>query len=219
VQSKKLLEYFNADGAKRAILVREPGGTNYGEALRALIKHPEKTIRLIASGFSGHEDFPQELDLGDDFSRSPYCELFMFAAARAEFVDKIVLPALHDGLIVICDRFYDSTTAYQGGGQFHHDELMLQVIGDINQIAARSKTPNLTIFIDISVDTMIGRRQKVQDKDAHFEITCDRDFFERTRDAYQRIAIREPNRFKTVDGHQTIEQVWQDILKLTQTIT
>jgi dTMP kinase len=212
VQTIMLLKYLQ-DLGKKVILVREPGGTLYGEALRGLIKHPKMAIQAINGAFIGHEDFPQTLDLSAGFdNRSPYCELFMFAAARAEFFDKVVKPALKDGKIVISDRGPNSTTAYQGGGRFNHDPIMIQAIYEINHIATQGITPYLTLLLDISIEEMIKRRKRESEKDAHFEKTCDRAFFERVRTEYHNIA-KEDIDLEIIDGEMDVESVFEAIKK------
>lgn len=212
VQSEKLFKFFKKLH-KEVILVREPGGTPYGETLRAVLKHPKIAIRAINEAFTGHEDFPQGLDLSEGFEhRSPLSELFMFAAARAEFVEKIIKPARAKGKIIIVNRFYDSTTAYQGGGRFNHDPAMLNAIDCINMIATGGIVPDATLFLDISIEEMMKRRAKQTDKDAHFENTCDEKFYERVREGYLRIA-KEEKRFVPINGEQEIEMVFRDIIR------
>jgi dTMP kinase len=217
-QTKRLLEYLHQNGNRKVRLVREPGGTLYGEALRALLKHPELAFGGIANILAGHEDFPSELNFPNNYQRSSVCELFMFAAARAEFVDKIIAPALKAGEIIIADRFYDSTQAYQGGGRFHSSLSVISTIKQVNTMATQGIAPNLTILIDISVEEMLKRRRAKPDKDAHFEKTCDVEFFNRVRNEYLQIAREEPDRVMVVNGEQFIEDVWQDVLVHVQKV-
>jgi len=212
-QSKRLLTYFQQLG-QPVVLTREPGGSVYSEALRTIIKHPQQAINGLAEVFNGHEDFPQTMATIDYFSRSGYCELFMFLAARAELVSKLIKPGLLKGQIIIIDRSLDSTRAYQGGGRFNSDPQIIATINLLNEIALQGVKPDLTIFLDIAIETMIARRIKSKTKDAHFEETCDREFFARTRNEYLSIARDEPKRFRVIDGEQTIDQVWTDIRTL-----
>lgn len=212
-QSKKLLAYLKQLG-QPAILLREPGGTVYGEALRALLKHPQLAIAGINMALKHHEDFPQLIDLDGDFSRSPYCELFMFLANRSEFIDKKVKSALETGQIVITDRLHYSTRAYQGGGRFYHDPEMIKNINQLNGIALQGILPDLVFLLDISVEEMIKRRNKEVGKDAFFETTCDREFFARTRQEYLSVALEEPGRFVIIDGTKSIDTIHQEVVRL-----
>lgn len=210
-QSHRLSAYLKQPG-QEVILTREPGGTIYGEALRALLKHPVIAFKGLEKAFSDHDDFTSLFFSVDDFYRSAYTELFMFMAARSEFVDKLIKPALSSGAIVIADRFSDSTRAYQGGGRFNNDRHMVSTINFLNVVAVQGVIPDLTFFLDITIEEMIKRRKQVSDKDAFFERSCDRAFFERTRQEYLQIAQDEPERFIVIDGSMSIEAVHQAII-------
>lgn len=214
-QTRRLLTYFQTLN-QPAILLREPGGTVYGEALRALLKHPQLAITGINQALAGHEDFPEPIDVSGDFSRSPYCELLMFVANRVEFIDKKVQPALAAGKTVITDRLHYSTRAYQGGGRFHHHSKMIAKINWLNDIAMQGIKPNIVFLLDITVEEMLRRQQQNKDKDAFFEKTCNRDFFERTRTEYLNIAQEEPNRFVVIDGTRSIDDIHEEIIELVK---
>ncbi|MDO8669410.1 MAG: dTMP kinase [Candidatus Buchananbacteria bacterium] len=217
-QSKRLLAYFKKLN-QPAILTREPGGTPYGEALRAMIKHPEIAIGSIIKAFAGHEDFPKDIDISEGFYRSDYCELLMFLAARAEFVAKSIKPSLARGEIDIIDRFYDSTRAYQGGGRFLGNPTVVAMINKLNKFVLQGLKPAITFFLDITVDEMIARRNRAAQKDAYFEKTCDRNFFDRARCEYFKIAKEEPDRFVIIDGNRDIEEIHLEIIKKIATIS
>lgn len=216
-QSSRLLAYF--EKLKQPVsLLREPGGTIYGEVLRAILKHPELAVKGITDIFHGHGDFPNSIDVSMGFSRSPYCELFMFLASRAEFIDKKVKPALEAGEIVITDRLHYSTRAYQGGGRFFSDPKMITTINALNEIALQEILPDLIFFLDISIEEMIRRRHKEAGKDAFFEKTCDRGFFERVRKEYLNIALDEPDRFIIIDGIKSIEEIHMQIISRVKSL-
>ncbi|NCN07218.1 dTMP kinase [Candidatus Falkowbacteria bacterium] len=210
-QATKLLAFLKAIN-REAIILREPGGTVYGEILRTVIKHPQLATKAINEVFNGHEDFPQPIDIANGFARSPYCELFMFLANRAEFIDKRVKPALASGQIVITDRLHYSTRAYQGGGRFHSEPEMIKTINHLNAIALQGILPDLVILLDISIEEMIKRRTQESDKDAFFEKTCDQDFFNRTRNEYLKIAEEEASRFRIIDGTRSILDIHHTII-------
>jgi len=189
-------------------LEHEPGGTLYGEALRAILKHPELALPPIYAAVSGHSDFSQaQLPDNPDYKRTPECELFLFAASRAEFTNKII-DLMLDGINVIVNRFSDSTTAYQGGGH----GLSTSAIITINQMATQDLWPNLTLLIDIPIETMLERVAKQgKEKNAFFEQRYDRNFFERVRDEYLDIARRNPERVKVIDGTKPVKEVFEQI--------
>jgi len=198
-----------------AIASHEPGGTAYGEAMRALIKHPEIALPAIFMAFQGHSDFPEATSLFKQHvcERTPEAELLMFEVARAEFSAGVIEPNLSRGVTIVCDRLHDSTTAYQGGGRM----LDLQtdyrgLINRVNLFALRGLKPDLTFYLDIPVEVMLERVAKQNDeKNAHFERTCKPEFFQRVRRAYLEIAKQEPRRFIVIDGDQPPATVFKFI--------
>lgn len=213
VQSQKLLEYLKSLNRCLVSLLREPGGAVYGETLRAILKHPELAIPAIGEAVKGHADFPkgivipESLDQKQRFKRSPLCELFLFLAARTEFTDQGLKPRLDNGEVVIVDRCYDGSRAYQGGGRFNSEQKMITFINHLNLMTMQGITADITFFLDISINEMIRRQISQKHKDAFFETTCDRKFFERTRAEYLNIAQDEPNRFIVIDGEESIETI------------
>lgn len=199
-----------------AILSREPGGVPYGEALRALLKHPELTLPAIWRELRGHEDFPDLKLLPYEFSRSSECELFMFLAARAEFVNSFVRPKLAQGKIVILDRFLDSTRAYQGGGRFYSHPDKISLISQMNRLASPGLNPDITFLLNISVAEMIQRQQSKRGGDAFFERTCNKSFFERVRQEYLTIAQEAPERVVVIDGAKDINKINAQIVRATE---
>lgn len=197
----------------KAVVKREPGGTPYGEAIRALLKHPDLALPALEKAMSGHGDMLiSATDTGVDLSRTAECEVFLFLASRAEFCAKVIEAELRNGCHVIADRLYDSTVAYQGGGRFHSDLHMLEFISRANAVAMRGIKPIKTIFLDISVETMRRRLDfEHPDKVAVFEKE-DREFFQRTIDAYHWIAKREPERVIIVDAERSVPVVFEEVL-------
>lgn len=156
---------------------RQPGGTVLGASIRELLQSTGVTICDIS-------------------------ELMLFAADRAQHA-MAIKGILHDR-IVVCDRFSDSTFAYQGHGRM----IDLDLIKQINLIALQGLTPSLTFFIDIPVHMAIARRKGSSADRIESE---DRAFFERVRAGYQAIAKDEPNRVVTIDGSCTEEQVFSQV--------
>ena len=192
----------------------EPGGTPYGEALRMLLKHPQKAMMALFNEFKDHSDFPDIKILLDkalknelNIFRVPQCELFMFEAVRAEF-SKLMRGLLDTGINIISDRFADSTTAYQGYGH----GLNLRYVEEMNRIAVAGLWPDLTFFLDITIEEMIKRvALQSKEKNAFFEQHCNQEFFERVRHGYLEIAKAEPTRFLVINGDQPKEQVFEKI--------
>lgn len=164
-------------------LLREPGGTRIGEAIRAILLDPQNTALV------------------------PMAELMLYEAARAQLVAERINPALKNGGIVLCDRFYDSTAAYQGGGRgFNMDTLT-----HLNQFATGGLAPDLTIIIDLPVAAGLKRAAGREAADRLEQE--DTAFHERVRAAFLEIARNEPGRVHVVDGAGTPETVAAQIAR------
>lgn len=179
-QIKLLDEYLRNKGYK-TLLTREPGSIGLGEKVREIL-------------------------LNYDGEVSSVCESFLFLADRAQNVDCIIKPALDDGTIVICDRHTDSSVAYQGYGR----GLDIDRINMLNNIATSGLKPDLTIVLDVDVETSQARVGSEKDRMESAGI----EFFERVRKGYLEIAKQEPERVKVVDAKQTIEDIHNQILEL-----
>ena len=175
-----LADALSRSGAKTLVL-RDPGGTAIGERIRAVLLDREL------------------LDMSD------FTELFLFSASRSQLVQEIIKPALHAGTIVVCDRFYDSTTAYQGWSR----GLSLEAIKSINRVAADGLLPAITYFIDIPVSE-IELRMKRQKAGADRMEMSGRAFYERAREGFLQLAKEEP-RFEVIDGRMSIEEIRQKV--------
>ena len=174
-----------ADGLSKSgmktLILRDPGGTAIGEKIRTVL-------------------LDRELHAMSDFA-----ELFLFSASRSQLVQEIIKPALEKGTIVVCDRFYDSTTAYQGWGR----GLSLDSIKAINRVAANGLVPAITYFIDIPVSE-IELRMMHQKAGADRMEMSGRTFYERVREGFLQLAKEEP-RFEVIDGRKTIEEIRQKV--------
>ena len=179
-QIKLLDEYLRSKGYK-TLLTREPGSKGLGIKLREIL-------------------------LNYDGEVSPVCESFLFLADRAQHVDCIIKPALEKGVIVLCDRHTDSTVAYQGYGR----GLDLEQIHHLNKIATSGLKPDLTIVLDVDVETSQKRVGSEKDRMESAGI----EFFERVRNGFLEISKQEPERVKVVDSTQTIEEIHKQILEL-----
>jgi dTMP kinase len=167
------------------VLLREPGGTVAGERLRELLK--DASVEL-----------------------TPRAELMLFCAARAELVDQVISPSLAAGRDVVCDRFVDSTAAYQGGARGIDPGL----VATLNAAAVRGCMPDRTILLRLDTETAVERARErcespISDR---FEAEGDR-FQDRIAAEFVRIAAAEPERFVVVDAAGSVDEVHARVLE------
>ena len=173
---------------KQVTVTREPGGTELGEKLRALL--------LDKTNTSMHED----------------TELLLMFAARAQHVQQVILPALAQNQWVLCDRFTDATYAYQGGGR----QIDYERINTLEIFVQKSLKPDYTFLLDAPVSIGLTRAGKRGELD-RFELEKET-FFERVRQAYLDRAKEEQQRFQVIDASQILENVQQQISQCLATI-
>ena len=162
--------------------LREPGGTLISERIRDVL-----------------------LDKAN-VALTDVAELLLFSASRAQLVAEVIRPALTRGEAIVCDRFVDSTTAYQGYGR----GIPADVVRAINAAATGGTMPGLTVFIDIPVDE-IGRRKMRAGQVFDRMESSGAAFYERVRTGFHEIAAAEPGRFLTIDGLKTVEEIESSI--------
>ena len=148
----------------------------------------------------------REILLNYDGEVAPQCESFLFLADRAQHIETIVNPAVKEGKIVLCDRHTDSTVAYQGYGR----GLDLEQIHYLNNIATNGIKPDLTIVFDVDIKTSMSRVGNEKDR---MESGGD-EFFNKVRQGYLKIAKQEPERVKVIDASRSIEEVFDDVIKV-----
>lgn len=169
------------------LTLREPGGTPIGEEIRHTLKHSH-----------------------DNHAMTAEAELLLMNASRAQLVREIIRPALDAGKIVLCDRFYDSTTAYQGYGR----ELDLKRVKAVIDFAVGETRPDLTLLMLVSAEISEHRRSARQARQGairdRFE-EADRTFFERVETGYREIARQEPNRVQVITAEAELDAVEQTI--------
>jgi len=185
-------------------LLREPGGTPIGEEIRHTLKHSEANRAMTSEA-----------------------ELLLMNASRAQIVREVIRPALAAGEVVLCDRFYDSTTAYQGYGR----QLDLQQVRAIIDFAVGDTRPHLTLLLDVPLSVSEARRLSRQAKllDVPKAVPAgpvplsfqeplrdrmeeaDRAFFERVHEGYRAIAAAEPARVRVIDATRSVEEVGAQI--------
>jgi dTMP kinase len=185
--SKRLTELGH-----KTIVTREPGGTPLGESIRHLLKHAPEGRGM-----------------------EPYTELLLFLASRAELVRKVIMPALDQGVWVLCDRFLDSTTVYQGTAR----RLPTEVVERVNAFAVGPHLPGLTLVLDLEPE--VARRRQMDRVRPAGEGAFDRmeaepvDFFERVRQGYLDVAKAHSHRVKIVSAAGTIDEtadaVWKEV--------
>ena len=178
---KKLASRLKAEG-RTVRTLREPGGTESGESIRHLLKH-------------GPEELTAE------------AELLLMNASRAQLVREVIRPAIAAGEIVLCDRFYDSTTVYQGTGR----GLDAAQVQNVIEFAAGETRPDLTLLLQIPLKISEERRARRAETD-RFE-QADRAFFERIEAGYTALAAAEPDRIRVIQADQSLDSVaatiWQ----------
>lgn len=137
---------------------------------------------------------------------SGWTELLLYEAARAQMVQEVIRPALASGTLVLCDRFYDSTTAYQGYGR----GLDLHLVRQANAIGSMQLVPDMTFFID--VDPRIAAERKRQSGDPSDRLEAEGlAFQEKVRQGFYEIQKKNPDRVRRIDGHQTIKEIQKNI--------
>jgi len=185
-QIKYVVDSLQTRG-RSALVLREPGGTNVGEQIRHVLQYSKQSAGMMSEA-----------------------ELLLFCASRAQLVREIIQPALAAGKIVIADRFFDSTTVYQGAGR----QLDTVAVRFINEFAIGTCRPDLTLVIDL--DPRIGleraRGRELFDRMENQSL----DFYDRVRQGYLALARQEPARIKVVDGNQSLTAIEQQIWKLIQ---
>lgn len=174
----KFFEHIN----KNVLCLREPGGTYLAEQIRNILLNSKETI-------------------------SPKTELLLFNSARSDLLQKEIKPALERGFVVLCDRFYDSTTAYQSYGR----GLPLAEVMQCNMIATDGLKPDLTFFLDIPYQISV---QRSNNRHRDRMENAGKDFFERVIDGYKKIVADEPDRCFTIDGTAPIEVVKSKIIDI-----
>jgi dTMP kinase len=165
------------------LLTREPGGTPIGESIRDLLQ------------FAPHNS-----------NMTPETELLLFQASRSQLVREVIKPALEDGMCVIADRFFDSTTVYQGAAR----KLDRKVIERVNAFAVGDCVPDITFVLDVDA-AAAERRMKKEPRRADRMEQQPAEFYERVRDGYRDLAVHEPKRIVMIDGLDDIDEIEKEI--------
>jgi dTMP kinase len=170
------------------LLTREPGGIDIAEQIRAVILDKENT------------------------AMDPRTEALLYAAARRQHLIEKVKPALNEGKIVLCDRFVDSSLAYQG----HARGLGIDEVFAINQFAIENLMPELTIYFDIEPELGLQRINKNKGREINRLDLEKLEFHQKVSAGYQLLIERFPDRIRTVDASGTVEEVFKETLKIIE---
>lgn len=181
-QMRLLAERLRANG-RRAVETQEPGGTEIGRRIRAILLDP-----------ASH-------------NLCPVSEMLLYFAARAQNFDELILPEWHSGAIVLSDRFTDSTLAYQGEGRGLGTDVVMQ----LHNIACHGIQPDLTVYVDIDLETGLHRARSTSGDRLDNEAA---EFHERVRTSYLKLAAENAHRFRIVDGRGSIAEVAERIWKV-----
>jgi dTMP kinase len=179
----ELLKDYLVEHNKKVEILREPGGTEISEKIRNILLDTKNLVMFAEA------------------------ELLLFSASRAQLVREKIRPYLQKGIYVISDRFHDSSTAYQGYGR----GVPLNIVNQVHDLAIGETIPELTFFIDIPVGIANERRKKKSKGKLDRIELSDIEFYNRVRSGYLEIARKE-ERFKVIDGTQTIETIQNQII-------
>lgn len=175
-QAELLRARLEADGVD-VVATREPGGTALGESIRELVLHGDHVV--------------------------PWAEALLYAASRAQHVEEVIRPALARGAAVVCDRYVDSSVAYQGGGR----ELGVERVLDLNLAAVDGLMPDATYLLELTPETAVARitgtRDRIEQEDDAFR--------ERAAAAYRELADRFPDRIRVLDGSLPADELAEEV--------
>ncbi|HEX9427485.1 MAG TPA: dTMP kinase [Candidatus Polarisedimenticolia bacterium] len=180
-QIQMLSEHLEEIGVEH-VLTREPGGTAIGDQIRKLVLNPAYT------------------------DMSPACEMLLYASARAQHLDQVIRPALHDHRLVLCDRYVDATLAYQGYGR----GLSIDLIRRLHALDVLSLRPSATLLFDLDARFALERARSRDLSGASDETRFEREdlaFHERVRAGYLELAQHEPRRFVIVEARGSRDEV------------
>ena len=186
-QIRLLAAHLHACGVQ-TLLTREPGGTSTGEAIRHLLQHESS-----------------------DADMDHRTEVLLFCASRAQIVAQVIRPALEQGTWVLCDRFTDSTLAYQGYGR----GFELEALRSLNHFATGGLTPDLTLLLDIPVEESF-RRIRARTAEIDRIERAAQTFHERLRLGYLQLAAAEPERFRLIQSAGSVEQTSSEVWKMVE---
>ncbi len=179
-QINKVKSFLTSKGYE-VVVTREPGALDIGQKIRDILLYHEGTV-------------------------SDRCEMFLFLADRSQHVDTFIKPYLEAGKIVLCDRYTDSTIAYQGFGR----ERDINLLKELNDIATGKLMPDLTFLYDVSIET--AQKRLGDERDRMESIGTDFDL--KVRNGYKRLSEENPDRIKMINAEQPIEKVYEETISI-----
>jgi dTMP kinase len=181
----RLLTAFLREQGYHVVATREPGGTPIGDQIRCVLHDTANT------------------------AMSPTAELLLYAASRAQLVDQVIRPALAAGQIVLCDRYADSTMAYQGYGR----GLDLDTLATLTAIATSGLRPDLTLLLDLDVERGLARRRDEGEEMNRLDLETIA-FHRRVRDGYLTLCAADPARWRLIDADRPAATVQADVQRI-----
>ncbi len=183
-QSEALAKYLRRQGYD-VLHTREPGGTQIGEQIRAILANRENTMMQLRT------------------------EILLFQASRAQLVEEVIKPQLASGGVVVCDRYADSTIAYQGYG---YRSVDLQQLLPLVNFATGGLQPHLTILLDL--DVAVGLQRRSRGGQINRLDTYELEFYQRVREGYLEMARQQPDRWVVVDAARPFAQVQDEVCQI-----
>ena len=183
-QLRLLVDYLQELG-REVVVTREPGGTSIGDQVRDILHDVANT------------------------EMSPEAEILLYSASRAQLVNELIRPSLAAGKVVICDRYFDSTYAYQGYGR----GLDLQMLRTVTQLATGGLTADVTLFFDLDIKRGLARRVAGGDEMNRMD-QQKADFYGRVYRGYQALMAMEPDRWQVVDADRPVEVIQADVRRM-----
>lgn len=182
---RRLKEQLEKEG-KEVLLTREPGGSPLGEKIRSQLLDHDSSVNIGAKA-----------------------ELLLFLASRVQHIEETIKPALAAGKVVICDRFNDSSIAYQGYGR----QMGADFVSSLCHQACNGFNPDLTLYLDVEV--AVGQERRGGSGEGDDRIESEKaDFHERVRGGYRELAKQDPERFHIIDAHGSPDEVFEEALKI-----
>jgi dTMP kinase len=184
-QARQLADHLTARGLP-VLFTREPGGTSIGDQIRRTL-----------------------MDLVNT-AMNPRTEFLLFSASRAQLVEEVIRPHLQAGGVVVCDRYYDASLAYQGYGH----RLDLETLQAVTRFATKGLTPDLTLLLDLGVEEGLARKQRKGEWNRLDAYSVE--FHQRVRDGYLALAAAEPERWVTIDAAPALDAVQHAVRRVVE---
>jgi len=180
----QLLRTYLENEGKNTLVIREPGGTEISEKIRNILLDKKNNAMF------------------------PETELLLFYASRAQLFHELILPELKKGTFVLSDRFYDSSTAYQGYGR----GLDIDFIKMLNKFALNNHKPDLTFYIDLTLEEIEKRKSRGNSPELDRIESSNSDFYKKVREGYLAL-VQECERVRLIEGNRSVEEIFNEIIE------